>query len=234
MVNPRSDINIRAFLQRTVLGRLGPETLDVLVSHARVERYAVQTLLNAAGTPLQWLRLVVEGHIEIVARSASGKEVSISDVGPGAWATWLPCFLPAALDHDLCASADSCFIALPVAEVRRCCEQHPEIYPWIMEDIGRRLRLLLEWTSQSVLVGPEQRMAKLIHILARDQKIGGLQGTLNVTQTRLAGLARCSRQSANTLLGALEKRGLIHLTYGKCEIPDMDQLAAFADQDDQD
>ena len=193
-------------LQPTVLGRLGQDLLEELASHARVERYEVPTLLNAAGTPLQWLRLVVQGHIEIVARSASGKEVSISDVGPGAWATWLPCFLPAALDHDLCAAADSCFIALPVSEVRRCCEAHPEIFPWIMQDIGQRLRLLLEWTSQSILMGPEQRMAKLIHILARDQKIGGLSGTLNVTQVRLAGLARCSRQSANTLLGALEKR----------------------------
>ncbi len=234
MVNPRSDINIRAFLQPTVLGRLGPELLDELASHARVERYEVQTLLNAAGTPLQWLRLVVQGHIEIVVRRASGKEVLVSEVGPGAWATWLPCFLPAAVDLDLCAAPDSCYIALPVTEVRRFCLKHPEIYPWIMEDMGKRMRLLMEWTSQSILMGPEQRMAKLIHILARDQKIGGLSGTLNVTQARLAGLARCSRQSANTLLGALEKRGLIHLTYGKCEIADMAKLAEFADTEDTD
>lgn len=232
MVNPRADINIRAFLRPTVLGRLGAELLEELAGHARVERYAVPTLLNAAGSPLQWLRLVVEGHVEIVARRASGKEVSISDVGPGAWATWLPCFIPVAADHDLCASADSCFIALPVAEVRRCCALCPEIYPWIMQDIGQRLRLLMEWTSQSVLVGPEQRMAKLIHILARDQKIGGIGGTLHVTQVRLAALARCSRQSANTLLGALEKRGLIRLTYGKCEIADLAKLAAFSDSED--
>jgi CRP-like cAMP-binding protein len=137
-----------------------------------------------------------------------------------------------AADHDLCAAADSCFIALPVAEVQRCCALCPEIYPWIMQDIGQRLRLLMEWTSQSVLVRPEQRMAKLIHILARDQKIGGVSGTLHVTQMRLAALARCSRQSANTLLGALERRGLIRLTYGKCEIADMAKLATFADSED--
>jgi CRP/FNR family transcriptional regulator, cyclic AMP receptor protein len=230
MVNPRPAINVLAFLQPTVLGRLGSELLEKLASHARVEHYEVPTLLNAAGKPLEWLRLVVEGQIEIVARRASGKEVSVSDVGPGAWATWLP----APADHDLCAAADSYFIALPVAEVRRCCALRPEIYPWIMQDIGQRLRLLMEWTSQSVLVGPEQRMAKLIHILARDQKIGGSSGTLQVTQVRLAALARCSRQSANTLLGTLEKRGLIHLTYGKCEIIDMARLAAFADHEDSD
>jgi len=231
MSSPKPNINVRAFLQPTVLGRLGPEVLEELVMQARVERYEVPTLLNSAGSPLQWLRLVVEGHIEIVARRASGKEVSVSDVGPGAWATWLPCFIAAPPEHDFYSGASSCFIALPVTEVRRFCEQHPQMYPLIIGEIGQRLRLLMEWTGQSVLIGPEQRMAKLIHILARDQKIKTSPGTLVVNQSRLASLARCSRQSANALLGALEKKGLIHLAYGKCDIPDLARLAAFADEE---
>ena len=231
MVNPRSDINIKAFLLPTVLGRLGPELLDELAVHARVERFEVPTLLNAAGTPLQWLRLVVEGHIEIVARRASGKEISVSEVGPGAWATWLPCFIAAPPEHDFYSGSSSCFIALPVAEVQRFCEQHPKMYPLIIGEIGQRLRLLMEWTGQSVLIGPEERMAKLVHILARDQKMKGNTGTLMVKQDRLAGLARCSRQTANALLSQLEKGGLIRLSYGKIEILDMAHLFAFADED---
>lgn len=234
MANPRPDINIRAFLQPTVFGHLGAEVMEELAVHARVERYEVPTLLNAAGAPLQWLRLVVDGHIELIARKASGKEVSISDVGPGAWATWMPCFVPVAPDHDFYCSASSTFIALPVQEVRSFCDRHPKIYPLIMAEIGKRMRLLVEWTGQSVLMAPEQRMAKLVHILARDQKTGAHTVTLSVTQSRLAGLARCSRQSANVLLAALEKRGLIRLAYSKCEIPDMALLAAFADQDEGD
>jgi CRP-like cAMP-binding protein len=208
--------------------------LDEIASMARVERYDVPTLLNAAGHPLQSLRLVVEGSIEIVARRASGKEVAITDVAPGGWATWLPCFLPVPPEHDFWCSANSCFIALPVAEVRKFCELYPEFYPMIMGEIGQRLRLLMEWTGQSVLVGPEQRMAKLIHILARDQRMKGNSGTLVVNQTRLASLARCSRQSANTLLGQLEKRGLIRLSYGKFEVLDLALLVAYADDDSAD
>lgn len=231
MVNPRSEVNIRAFLQPTVFGRGAPELLDEIASLARVERYDVPTLLNAAGQPLQWLRLVVEGSIEIVARRASGKEVAITDVGPGGWATWLPCFLPVAPEHDFSSSSNSLFIALPVAGVRRFCELHPEFYPMIIGEIGQRLRLLMEWTGQSVLVGPEQRMAKLIHVLSRDQRMKGNSGTLVVNQTRLASLARCSRQTANALLGHLEKSGLIRLSYGKFEVLDLARLAAFADED---
>lgn len=231
MVNPCPDVDKRAFLEPTVFGRLGATLLDDVAACARVERFAVPTLLNAAGMPLQTLRLVVSGHIEIVARRASGKEVAVSDVGPGAWATWLPCFIPTALEHDFYCGATSCFIALPVAEVRRFCDENPKLYPWIIAEIGQRLRLLMEWTGQSVLVAPEQRMAKLIHILARDQKMQGNSGTLHVTQARMAALARCSRQSANALLKSLEKRGFILLAYGKFRILDRAHLGAFADQE---
>ena len=234
MVYPRTDIDIRQQLESTLLGLLGPKLLDEVVACARVERYEVPSLLNAAGAPLEWLRLVVSGHLEIVARQASGKEVVISDHGAGSWATWLPCLIPAAPEQDYCCTAESIFIALPAKDVRCICELHPKLYPLILAEIGQRQRLLMEWAGQSVLVGPEQRMAKLIHILARSQKLTNSPCTLNVTQNRLAGLARCTRQSANVILGALEKKGLIRIAYGKCDIPDLPRLAAFAEQEESD
>lgn len=232
MVNPEGAADVRKLLEPTVFGRLGLAALEEIAGFARIERFEVPSLLNAAGHRPQWLRLVIEGSIEIVARRASGKEVAITDISPGAWATWLPCFIPAPPEHDFYCAANSVFLALPTAEVQRFCASHPEIYPWIMADIGQRMRLLLEWTGQSVLSGPEQRMAKLIHVLARDQKVKGNSGILSVQQTRLASLARCSRQTANGLLAQLERRGLIRAAYGKIDILDMEKLSAFAEQDE--
>jgi CRP-like cAMP-binding protein len=231
MATLHSEIDVRALLQSTVFGRLGDTALDEVVRFARIERYTTTTLLNAEGQSLEWLRLVVQGHIEILMRNASGKEVSISNIGPGGWATWLPCFMPTAPITNLYSSESSCYIALPVSRVRDFCDRHPTIFPLILAEVGQRMYLLLAWTGQSVMSGPEQRMAKLIHVLAREQKVAQTGGSLNVTQGRLASLARCSRQSANTLLGALEKRQLIRLAYGKCDIPDMALLAKFADDD---
>ncbi len=231
MVNPRFSIDVKGRLQRTLFGVLDSGALDQLCASARVERYEMPSLLNAAGTPLQWLRLVVDGHIEIVTRRPSGDEVALGDIGPGCWATWLACFMPNPPDGDFYSSASACYIALPVQMVRQMCERHPALYPRIIAEIGMRMRLLMEWTGQSVLVGPEQRMARLIHVLARAQAIGANSGTLHVTQARLASLARCSRQSANMLLGALEKKGLIRLAYGRFEIDDLARLAAFAERE---
>jgi CRP-like cAMP-binding protein len=132
-------------------------------------------------------------------------------------------------EHDFYSSASACFIALPAAEVRALCERHPKLYPLVIRQIGRRMRLLLEWTGQSVLVGPLQRMAKLLYVLALEQQAQGNRATLHVTQARLASLALCSRQTANTLLGELAERGLITSAYRRFEVPDLMRLAAFAD-----
>ena len=232
MTNPVPPVlpaDIYAHLQTTAFGNLGDQALGQLSKLASVERFQVPTLLSAAGQPLTRFRLVVEGHIEIVARRASGKEVVLNYVSPGAWATWLACFMDTPPDNDFYSSAGACFISWPTAEIRTFCAQNPKIYPFIIGEVGRRMRLLTEWTGQSLLVGPEQRMAKLLYLMAREQKHPVNPATLHVTQARLASLARCSRQTANALLSALEARGLISLAYGKFEIVDLPQLAAFAD-----
>ena len=108
------------------------------------------------------------------------------------------------------------------------CERFPQLYPPIIRLIGRRMRLLIEWTGQSVLVGPVQRMAKLIHILALEQQAGGNSVSLRITQSRLAGLARCSRQTANALVNELASQGLLTCRYGVVAVPDLARLAAFA------
>ncbi len=233
MVNPR-DLDVRAFLKPTVLGQLGPEVLDQVTRCAVIERFEVPTLLNAAGTSLERLRLVAEGSISIFARKPSGKEVVISEVGPRGWAAWLPCFVAAPPTHDFYSGAKSCFIALPVKVVQSLCLQYPELYPLIIGEIGLRFRLLMEWASQSILLAPEQRMAKLIVLLAQEQKAVSSPSSIVITQSRLANLARCSRQSANVLLSNLEQKGLIQLLYGKCDIPDLAALAAFADAEEAD
>lgn len=234
MVNPRASLDVRAFLKPTVFGQLGPDVLDEVTSRAVIERFEIATLLNAAGTPLERLRLVVEGSIAIIARKTSGKEVVISEVGPRGWAAWLPCFVEAPPNHDFYSGAKCCFIALPVKVVQSLCQEYPALYPLIIGEIGLRFRLLMEWASQSILLGPEQRMAKLIVLLAQEQKAVTSPSCIAITQNRLANLARCSRQSANVLLSNLEQKGLIQLLYGKCNIPDLTTLAAFADAEDTD
>lgn len=213
----------------TVLDTLPHEDVRALAALARVERYATPTLLNAAGSPLQSLRLVVEGHVDVLQRRANGDEVALAVIGPGGWATWVGCFAPDPPEHDFYSSHRTVCVAIPCAAVRALAQRHPPMYPAVIADLGVRMRQLMEWTGESVLLGPEQRMAKLLHLFARLQGVGDGPGVVRLTQARLAQLARCSRQSANQLLGSIQRRGLVVARYGRFEIPDMAALQAFVD-----
>lgn len=223
-----SPLNVRALLAHTLLGQSGDDVLEQAVAIARIERYARPTLLNAAGHPLERLRLVVSGRIQLLARHASGTEVVLTDIGPGGWATWIPVITQMPPDHELHSGASTVLLSLPSHEVRALCQQHPVLYPRILAEVGERMRLLMAWTGQSILLDPEQRMASLIALVAQEQKCEGNTVSLRITQSRLAALARCTRQSANALLGALEARGLIALSYRTCTVADLEKLRAFA------
>ena len=244
MINPDSrahttqrtgaGLDIATLLRKTtVLAELPEDALHELAVAARGEHFDAATLINAAGQPLARVRLVVKGAVEILARRSNGTEVVLGDIGPGGWATWVGCFAPQPPDHDFYSTPDATFIALPVDLVREIAFRYPALFPRVIADLGVRMRQLMEWTGDSVLLGSEQRMAYLIYLLARMQ--GNLanngHGTVQVTQSRLAQLARCSRQSANLLVGALERRGLINGGYGRFDIADMARLIAFIESD---
>lgn len=215
-------------LRSTLLGAAPQDALRTLCALARQQRFAMPTLLCAAGSPPSQLYYVVEGSIELVARRASGEEYVVSYVSAGGWATWLNCFMDIPAEHDLYSSAHASLLALPIGEVRRFCEQHPQVYPRIIQHVGRRMRLVLEWTGQSAMARPAQRMAKLLQVMAMEQSPGAAQATVRMTQARLASLARCSRQTANALIAELQAQGLVQAAYGRYELPDIAALAAFA------
>jgi CRP-like cAMP-binding protein len=232
MRTPPTRAEIESLLKRTeVFGGLPEEDLRELAAAARIEQFKRPTLLNAAGHSLACLRLVLQGHLEIIARRPSGDEVAFGEIGPGGWATWLGCFVPKPPDHDFYSSANARFLALPVGVVRSVARRRPELFPRVIADIGVRMRQLMEWTGDSVLLGPQQRMAKLIHLLARMHGAALDGGVVPVTQSRLARVARCSRQSANALLQSLEARGLIAARYGRYEIRSLARLVEFIEAD---
>jgi CRP/FNR family cyclic AMP-dependent transcriptional regulator len=227
---PTQSINVPAFLRQSLFGALSPGELDKLAAQAKVEKFAVQTQVNAAGQTLQYLRFVIEGGLTVTSTHANQKEVLVSTVGPGAWVAWLPCFVQEPLATDYNAVPGSLFIALPMHAVRACFEANPALYPLVIKEIGKRMRLLMEWTTQSALLPPEQRLARLISLLARERKLAPGNNVLDVTQAQLATLVGCSRQSASKLIASLQQRGLIKMGYRKCEVPDMAALRTYADQ----
>jgi CRP-like cAMP-binding protein len=230
---PRAAVDIDQLISASaVFGPLPEPVRARLVAAARIESFEVPTLLSAAQQPLASLRLVLKGHIDLVARSASGLESKLTHIGPGDWVTWLGCFAAERPLYDFYSSARASYLALPTSLVRNVAQECTDMYPRVIEQMGKRMRLLMEWQGLSVMLAPEQRMAKLLHVMARAYgAVDGNRASLPTTQSQLANQARCSRQVANQLLGALQRRGLVRHAYSRYEIDDIERLVAFIEQD---
>ncbi|MFT5211924.1 MAG: CRP/FNR family cyclic AMP-dependent transcriptional regulator [Flavobacterium sp.] len=211
-----------------VTSALPEDAQKELASVARTEQFKVYTQLAASGESHQYLRLVIEGHIDLCARSIDGKEITMVSIGPGTWATWLASIDSIPPIHDFYAAAHSQFLAFPVEKVIAVINRYPIAYRSIIEEVGNSFRHLLDWAEQSTILDNEKRLARLIEITATMQGKPVEKFEVQLPQEKLAQLMRCSRQTVNQILKSLANKGLLKTSYGKIIVPDGHKLRAWS------
>lgn len=209
------------------LAELDRKAVDEMVLASRVESYKVPTLLNSAHTKVDTMRLVVSGHIELVSCNANGEEACIAILGPGSWLTWLGCFEDQPTKHDFYSASDTLTIAIPVKKMRDIASRYPQLYQIAIHEISVRFRLLMEWTTESVLLKNEYRVAKLLALVSRLNTSSGHNAPILYTQDKLAHLSRCSRQTLSRSLQQLAKQGIISIGYRRIDIINGEKLDDF-------
>lgn len=170
--------------------------------------------------------LVVHGRIDLFDRQADGHESIVGVFGPGRWAAWAGLFTSAPRIADITTASNTALIEVPATTMRRVLAQHPEIYPLLLDEIGTRVQILLQWTGQSAIRNDLQRLAGLLHCLAQVEASQRL--VVTASQARLAQTMGIGRQQIGKCVEALSVEGLIRRSYGRVEICDMDRLLAFA------
>ena len=209
------------------LNQLDPKAVEEIVSAAKIEAYKVPTLLNSAHAVVDTMRLVVRGHIELMSYSESGDEACIAMLGPCSWLTWIGCFDDHPTNHNFYSSSDCIVVAIPVKKMRAIADRYPQLYKIAIREISFRFRLLMEWTTESVLLKNDYRVAKLLLLVSR---LNGAPNELNpilYTQDKLAHLSRCTRQTLSRSLRLLAKEGLIEIGYRRIDIINQDRLNTF-------
>jgi CRP-like cAMP-binding protein len=207
-----------------------PDTaIDKLTESAKIEQYRVVTLLTPSGENLQHLRLVIKGQIHLIKNSSDGKESTLIEMGPGEWVTWLGCFMRQPPVQDFYSAKNCHCIAIPVNDVIQIADHYPQLYRSIIDAIGTRFRLLLQWSEQNSLLTGDKRIAQ--SLLMRARFVSATQNTISlpITQERLSQLSGITRQTANGFLKDLQELGLITLGYKKINIPDVAKLSHYID-----
>ncbi|WP_105067904.1 Crp/Fnr family transcriptional regulator [Vibrio jasicida] len=212
------------------LQRLEKSAIEEMILSAKIETYKMPTLLHSAHKSVDTMRLVICGHIELASCSEGGDEACIAMLGPGSWLTWVGCFENEPTNHDFYSSSDAVIIAIPVKKMREIASRYTILYQIAIHEISFRFRLLMEWTTESVLLKNEYRVAKLLYLVSRLNAPHGESSPILYTQNKLAHLSRCTRQTLSRSLQCLSKEGIIQIGYRRIDIINQDRLNAFIAQ----
>ncbi len=210
----------------TVFAGLDETSLRGLAVLARRETHAQRTLLVANRSTPRHLRYVVRGRVDLTLISDDGRAASLP-AGPGKWATWLGCFHPAPIEHEMWSAPGSEYLAFPAAAVRKAVESDPLALMAVIRLIGDTTRLLIGWALASTLFTPEKRVAYALLAIVGSQRANEAAAPMRITQEQIGQMGLGTRQRVSRILKALADKGLVELSYGSVSVASVERLAAF-------
>jgi CRP-like cAMP-binding protein len=199
---------------------LAPTRRQALLARARPSTAPVGARVYGVGDPPDGFWAVVEGEVRLVSYPAIGMESVSMIVGPGAWFGELSVLDGGPRPHDAVVAKAAKLLHVPLAAF----DQLAAVHPIIFRDLGilvcSRQRSALSFMAHSIAQPIAVRLTRTLLGAARAS--GGAD--LQVRQEELAAMIGVSRQTVNKELKALERAGLVALSYGRIRICDPARL----------
>jgi len=192
-------------------------------------RYAsAGTVVAAAGTRVTAVQIVVDGELELMARTESGR-ATMAVVRSGGVIADIPLLLGAPMPFDAVASRDTQCIELSKQRWNELLTTNASLALRWMTSIARRLD---DDRRRLVVVTSRPLIAQVAYLLL-DLKEGdvGERCVARLSHTTIAHLLGARRQSVTRVVRELRDGGLIQTGYGVVELLDLDGLAAVMGPD---
>jgi CRP-like cAMP-binding protein len=214
-----------------ILRHLPLPVRESLTSAARIIQCDKRKTVQATGAPHKNLFLVISGQLDFCGTTSDGEEITLATFGPGCASSWLALFHSTPARRDLIANPGTVLLAIPKKAMRSTLNQHPDLYPEILEYEANRFRSLLDWQQLSLVSDRSRRIGLMLVQLAEVKGDSSRQPVVRLTGERLAKTTQCSRQTLMACLRKLQAAGLIQQAYGEIRLLNVEKLRAFANSD---
>lgn len=209
------------------LAALEPEDAEELARHCRLRRVRRGQILFSQGDPADYLLVVVSGQLRVLVTSPEGGELVLTVLGAGDSLGEVGCFDGGTRSAGVEALQDSTVMQLSAADLLSLIERRPAVAKGLLAEMSAQLRRLTGVTSDLVFLDVPRRVAKL---LAREFERTGLADLeLTETQAQLGARIGGTRQSVNSALASLERRGWIEVSGRHVGVRDLPALRRFAE-----
>jgi len=177
------------------------------------------------------LCFVVEGRVRVVNYSASGREITLDDIGPGEYFGEL-----AAIDGQPRSAnvltLSACLIAsLPRQQFRELVNRNPQLGFLVMERLASMVRNSTERIMDLSTLAANNRVQAELLREARGKMTGENQASISPIPIHgdIASRVSTTRETVARVLGDLARQGVIERTKDALVIKDIAQLAQMVE-----
>jgi CRP/FNR family cyclic AMP-dependent transcriptional regulator len=198
-----------------------PRELADLATRMRRRTFRRGEVIMHRGDPAGALHVIRSGRIKITLPADTGEETVLALLGADA------CFGEiAALDGlprsaTITAVEPTETLALPRDDLLAFAREHPDFAVALITTLAARLRRADEWLEDAYFQDLDTRLARRLLDLAEEhgkQTADGIEVSVPLTQSDIAGMLGATRVSVNRLLGAYQDARLLRLNRGSFTI----------------
>jgi CRP/FNR family transcriptional regulator, cyclic AMP receptor protein len=193
--------------------RLPPTLLAALSLHGNTRAFRAQTILLNEGDAGGSLYIVVEGRLRAYASSPEGRDVVLSEHGPGEYVGELSFDgTPRSASVKTLEPTTCCVV--PAAQLQGFMAAHPEFALHLSQKLTRMVRRLTEQVKSLALQDVYGRMVRLLMELS--DPIGAERVVREkLTQQDIADRVGSSREMVNRVMKELTTGGYVALRDGR-------------------
>lgn len=199
---------VQALAGTELLGGLPPAALRSLAEQAQLHEYAPGQLLMTQGERGGSVLVLLRGAVTVHRAGPRGSRAALAHLRPPAALGELTLLDGAPRSASVQAVVPTTALALSRGALLDTLNTHPAVLDGLLRSLGRLVRRLSDRTADSVLLDLPGRLAKTLLVIGGSERGGHV---VRLSQSQLAELVGCSRQSLNQALGGLADRGLLHV-----------------------
>ena len=196
--------------------RLPQPLLDAIAPHGVVRSFPAQAILINEGDATDSLYIVLSGRVKVYASSEDGRELVLSEYGPGSY------FGELSLDGERRSASIKAIEACTCrvvqgAQLRRFLEAHPDFAMHLNRKLIRMVRRLTEQLSSIAL---QDVYGRVVRVLTELSDPVGEERVLRhkLTQQDIADRIGCSREMVNRVMKELTAGGYVAQRDGRLAI----------------
>jgi CRP/FNR family cyclic AMP-dependent transcriptional regulator len=193
--------------------RLPPSLLEALAARGNSRAFRAQTILLNEGDAGGSLYIVLNGKLRVFASSAEGRDVVLSEHGPGEYLGELSLDGSKRSASVKTIEASTCCV-VQAAQLPEFLAEHPEFALHLTQKLTRMVRRLTEQVKSLALQDVYGRMVRLLTELS-DQLGAERVVREKLTQQDIADRVGSSREMVNRVMKDLTTGGYVTLRDGR-------------------